>query len=45
MLTAVHKSLNPVNVSEEVNDEEILVVEATFGNRKIRLINGYGPQE
>ena len=45
LLTAVHKSLNPVNVSEEVNDEEILVVEATFGNRKIRLINGYGPQE
>ena len=45
LLTAVHKSLKPVNVSEEVEGEEILVIEANFGQKKIRLINGYGPQE
>ena len=45
LLTAVHKSLKPVNISEEVEGEEILVIEANFGNKKVRLINGYGPQE
>ena len=45
LLTAVHKSLNPISVSEEIEGEEILVVEATFGKNKVRLINGYGPQE
>jgi hypothetical protein len=44
LLTAVHKSLKPVSVS---NDElqEVLVVEANLGNSKVRFINGYGPQE
>ena len=41
--TAVHKSLKPVNISEEVECEEILVIAANFGNKKVRLINGYGP--
>ena len=47
ILTAVHKALNPRRVSEDVEGEEILVVEATINNsrQKIRLINGYGPQE
>ena len=47
IMTAVHKALQPINVSEDVEGEEILVVEATIGGnkRKIRLINGYGPQE
>ena len=45
LLTAVHKSLNPISVSEEIEDEEILVVEATFRKNKVRLINGYGSQE
>ena len=45
LLTAVHNVLNPVNVSEEVQGEEILVVEATINKSKIRFINGYGPQE
>ena len=45
LLTAVHKSLNPISVSEEIEGEEILVVEATFGKNTVRLINGYGPQE
>ena len=47
ILTAVHKALNPINVSDDVEGEEILVVEATISNnrQKIRFINGYGPQE
>ena len=45
LLTAVHNSLNPISVSEEIEGEEILVVEATFGKNTVRLINGYGPQE
>ena len=45
VLTAVHKALNPVSVSEEIEGEEIVVVEANLGKRKVRLINGYGPQE
>ena len=46
-MTAVHKALNPIMVSEDVEGEEILVVEATISNtrQKIRFINGYGPQE
>ena len=44
LLTAIHKSLNPVTVSNDTN-EEVLVVEATIANNKIRFINGYGPQE
>ena len=45
VLTAVHKELNPISVSDEIEGEEIVVVEATTGGRKLRLINGYGPQE
>ena len=44
LLTAVHKSLNPVSVSNDT-EEEVLVVEATIATKKIRLINAYGPQE
>ena len=44
LLTAVHKSLNPVSVSNDT-EEEVLVVEATIGNKKVRFINAYGPQE
>ena len=44
LLTAVHKSLKPVSVSNE-DEEEILVVEANLGESKVRFINGYGPQE
>ena len=44
LLTAVHNSLNPVVVSNDT-EEEVLVVEATIANRKIRFINAYGPQE
>ena len=40
VLTAVHKALNPISVSDEIEGEEIVVVEATTGRRKLRLING-----
>ena len=46
VLTAVHKALEPIQIP--VDDEnEIVVVEATLKmlNKKVRLINGYGPQE
>ena len=42
--TAIHKSLNPVESSTD-SDQEILVVEASVGDRLVRFINGYGPQE
>ena len=44
LLTAVRKELDPVEISRN-EDHEILVVEASLSNRRIRLINGYGPQE
>ena len=44
LLTAVHKSLSPVSVSNDTT-EEVLVVEATIVDKKVRFINGYGPQE
>ena len=44
LLTAVHKSLLPVSVSNDT-EEEVLVVEATIGEAKVRFINAYGPQE
>ena len=44
LLTAVHKTLKPVSVSEE-DDTEILVVQGIVNDSKIRFINGYGPQE
>ena len=44
LLTAIHKSLDPVCVSEVVEDE-ILVVEGKIGNENCRFINAYGPQE
>ena len=44
LLTAIHKSLKPVSVSND-DEEEILVVEANLAKSKARFINGYGPQE
>ena len=44
LLTAVHKSLKPVSISEE-DETEVLVVQGNIENLKIRFINGYGPQE
>ena len=44
LLTAVHKNLKPVSVSDET-DVEILVVQGTVQNKAVRFINGYGPQD
>ena len=44
LLTGVHKNLDPVSVGDDT-DDEILVVEAKLLNKKVRLINAYGPQE
>ena len=45
LLTVVHEDLEPVLVSEGNDDIEILVVEGVIGSEKLRIINGYGPQE
>ena len=44
LLTAVHKSLKPVSVSDE-DEIEILVVQGNIKNNAVRFINGYGPQD
>ena len=46
ILTAVHKSLNPLEIPTD-DDYEILVIVATLENvsRHVRFINGYGQQE
>ena len=43
-LTAVHRNLSPVSVSEDDNIE-VLAVQGNINNKKVRFINGYGPQE
>ena len=45
LLTAVHKNIEPVSVCDEVSDDEILVVETKLNDKKVRMINAYGPQE
>ena len=45
VLTAVASHLSPIHVPLEVEDVDIVVVEAVVGNQKIRLINAYGSQE
>ena len=44
LLTAVHKNLNPVSIGSE-DDEEVLTVQSTIMDKKVRFINPYGPQE
>jgi len=44
-LIAVHKALNPVLIEEYSNEFELLVVEVKMGNKEVRLMSGYGPQE
>ena len=41
----MHKNLEPVCVGGGNNTEEVLVVEAKLKDKKVRLINAYGPQE
>ena len=41
----VHKSLKPVLIEEYATDFELIVVEVKIGDKEVRLIVGYGPQE
>ena len=45
LLTAVDPILNPMLISTENEEAEILTVQLTVNNQNIRIINGYGPQE
>ena len=45
LLTSVIEDLNPVLISTAKDDIEIITVEADLGTEKVRIINGYGPQE
>ena len=44
-MTAVDEDLTPVLVSNSDDEVDVLTVETKVGNHKIRVINGYGPQE
>ena len=45
LFTAIHETLNPVFISGSEENEEIMVIQAEFGQEKCRFINAYGPQE
>ena len=45
LITAVHNSLEPVLINEGDDGIEVMVVETKIDDFKLRLINGYGPQE
>ena len=44
-LIGVHKSLDPILIEEYSEEFELLVVEVRIGNKDVRIISGYGPQE
>ena len=44
ILLALHRSLEPVIVSEG-NEDEVITVEAKLGSQRVRFITAYGPQE
>ena len=45
LLTSIINDLNPVLIFSANDNIELLTVEVKVGNDKIRIINGYGPQE
>ena len=45
LLTAIAENLSPVLISTGSEEVEILVVQVLVGKFKIRIVNGYGPQE
>ena len=45
LLTAVDSNLEPVLIEVSNDESEILVVQVKLGGTKVRIINGYGPQE
>ena len=44
-MIGVHKALRPILITELNDPFELIVVEITVGNREIRVMSGYGPQE
>ena len=44
LLTAILSDLNPAIIDSDI-DVELLIVQINIGNLKIRVFNGYGPQE
>ena len=44
-MLGIHTGLQPVLVSEYSDKFELIVVEVQIGNKSIRVITGYGPQE
>ena len=44
-MIGAHKSLEPVLIEEYSEDFELLVIEIKMGNKYVRVISGYGPQE
>ena len=44
-MIGVHQSLNPVLIKQYSDPFELLVTEVSIGNKDVRLISGYGPQD
>ena len=44
-MIGVQKVLDPILIIEYSGDFELLVVEASIGEKNVRIISGYGPQE
>ena len=45
LLTAADNNLNPILISSKDDENEILTIQVDIGQNKLRIINGYGPQE
>ena len=45
LLTAIRQGLSPVLISPIKEDAELLVVQCQVNDIKLRVINGYGPQD
>ena len=48
LLTLIHRNFNPVQIPLSIDckmSENVLVTEADIGNKRVRYINAYGPQE
>ena len=45
LLTAADINLNPMLISNKDDENEILTIQVDIGKYKMRIINGYGPQE
>ena len=44
-MIGVHRALRPILITEMNDPFELIVVEIKIGNREIRVMSGYGPQE